>query len=374
MKSPVIFGLALSAVLLIPGLSRAVDVTDKVQVHAFGSWFYGKTSANSFGTGTEEGDYDNLQFALNVSAEPSDRLSINGQIDWEHKGGEEEIETELDFAFAQWEFAEWLKFRAGRLQQPFGIYTEIFDVGTLYPFSSPPFSVYGSVGIVTEGVDGAGFTGNHAWGDWDVDYDIYFGQLHLEEVEPWAVLAGEAAVGDPIEAESEEIKNVIGGRFVIETPLIEGLRFGASAYTGEGIEEGGEKERVWVAGPQIEYAFEPFGIRAEYYHKASDETVDAGYVEGDFRFYEDHIQLAGLFAWVETDSGVDVSLAPSVEEHKVYGIALNYWFNSHFVIKTAYRFVDGNRLAVPAEDNTPIATGMLEEQSHLAEAGVSFSF
>jgi hypothetical protein len=49
-----------------------------------------------------------------------------------------------DYGFAEWRFSDALRLHAGRMKHPFGIYSEIFDVGTLRPFYTLSQSVYGA--------------------------------------------------------------------------------------------------------------------------------------------------------------------------------------------------------------------------------------
>ena len=70
-------------------------------------------------------------------------------------------DVELDYAFAEWFVSDALKIRMGRVKHPFGLYGEIFDVGTLRPFYLLPQSIYGPNGFTAKAYNGVGLTGNY---------------------------------------------------------------------------------------------------------------------------------------------------------------------------------------------------------------------
>src|SRR5262245_46553385 len=152
------------------------NVARAPEIHGFGSVVFGKTDGNAYSVGDEDGDYDHGELSMLVLAEPVDRLQVatNMSLEQSHEG----FEPEVDYAFAQWTFSDRLKLRAGRVKQPFGIYTELFDVGTVRPFVTLPQGIYGPSGFVAEGFDGLAVTGRLATrGAWALDYDVYGGSI-----------------------------------------------------------------------------------------------------------------------------------------------------------------------------------------------------
>ena len=105
-----------------------------------------------------------------------EKLSIVAQIRGEAVNGDDNFE--LDYAFAGWSFSDALELRIGRVKHPYGIYGEIFDVGTLRPLYQLARSVYGPVGFTARAYNGVGLSG---WLDWDsgwaLQYDVYYGQI-----------------------------------------------------------------------------------------------------------------------------------------------------------------------------------------------------
>lgn len=61
----------------------------------------------------------------------------------------------------------------GKVNQPFGISTEVFDVGTLRPFQVLPQAFYGPVGLTSESYEGVGLTGSFPLlNSWHLSYDV----------------------------------------------------------------------------------------------------------------------------------------------------------------------------------------------------------
>jgi hypothetical protein len=104
-------GIALLMALALP--SQAIDLGQKLQIHGFGSWAYGKTDVNRYLSGSSEGEYDHSEFYLNINAQPLDQLTISAQVGWyqDHDG----TELDFDYAFAEWRFSEKARARAGRV-------------------------------------------------------------------------------------------------------------------------------------------------------------------------------------------------------------------------------------------------------------------
>ena len=163
----------------------AVDFGSKLALHGYGNWSYGKTDGNNYVNGNDEGTWDTMEFSLGVTAEPAEKFTVHAQAFWEM--GEEGTESSMDFAFAEYAVSPAFALRAGRVKQPFGIYTEIYDVGVLYPFNNLPQGIYGPSGFVAEGYMGVGATGAlDLASSLRLQYDLYGGEMESALTTPWA--------------------------------------------------------------------------------------------------------------------------------------------------------------------------------------------
>jgi len=372
--------LVLSAVVGLPALAQTTGST--IDIHGFGGWAYGKTDGHKYSLGTEGGEYDNAEFALNVSAKPIEKLSIVAQLRLE--SGADEEQAELDYAFAEWAFSDAARVRVGRVKHPFGIYGEVFDVGTLRPFYSLPQSLYGANGFTARAYNGVGLTGNVPVGKWDFQYDVYGGQIEGDFETPGLLSTSSAYFAEPSITFGYRVENSYGGRLNIATP-IEGLVVGGSAYTGQAYTDlsNVDTDKRDVYASHAEYTRNAFAIRSEWGHlkNGGDFNIDTGYVETSYRL-TDHWQVAARWDQLDvTLPGVNISrlpkIFPQLLDHREAALGVSYWFNPNFVVRGSYQHVMGNRFAFPETSNevkAALATGVLDDSTDMVLVGAQFSF
>ena len=357
----------------------------QIHIHGFGGAAYGRTSANHFGVGSEEGDYQHSMFSLNLTALMHERFAVVAQTQW--MDGEEGPANSLDFAFADLRFSRLANVRFGQVKQPFGLYAEVMDVGTLRPFFDLPNAVYGATGAVGESYRGAGLSGSRTWARWGVSYDLYGGALGIRENEAGIEYFTDetAEVDDRV----EQTPNMLGGRVSLQLP-VGGLSVGVSGFSGTGAgeaaevaEDGGEDEaaRRSTLGAHLQLERERFTLRSEvirHAERSDDAPVAtlAGYAEASFQVASGLHLAARWDRLYATIDGVDVSAAPSLLQHTDVGAGVNYWFAPNIVFKGSYHLVRGNRFATPDGDAlaATIAAGALEDRTSLVSVGVHFSF
>jgi hypothetical protein len=336
------------------GAAHAQETERVPQLHGYGTAAYGNTDGNAYAVGDAEGDYDHGELSLVALAQPIDRLSIATNVSLEQTPGG--FEPNVDYAFGEWSFSDRFRFRAGRVKQPFGLYTEIFDVGTARPFVTLPQGIYGPSGFVAEGFDGLAATGRLGAGRaWALDYDVYGGSIAFADtarLEEQASLAGAERIGD-----------VIGGRLVVETPL-PGLAGGVSAYTG--TEDAG---RHSAFGVHAEYLAGRWSLRAEVARRTEDggSRMNALYAEAARRIARWQIAL-------RHDRGTDSGATGAAGRHRDTAVGLGYWFAPGFVLKTSYHRVEGNLFAgAPGAEGTA-DQAIVRDRTHMVVVGAQFSF
>jgi hypothetical protein len=372
--------LALSLVAGLPAVAQSTGST--IDIHGFGGWAYSKTDGHKYSLGTEGGEYDNAEFALNVSAKPVEKLSIVAQMRLE--SGSDQEQAELDYAFAEWTFSDAARVRVGRVKHPFGIYGEVFDVGTVRPFYSLPQSLYGANGFTARAYNGAGLTGNVPLGKWNVQYDVYAGQIEGDFETPGLLSTSSKYFQEPSITFGYRVEDSYGGRLNIATPL-EGLTIGASGYTGQAHTDLSQvdTDQRDVFAAHGEYTRGPFAIRSEWGHlkNGEDFNVDAGYVESSYRLTE-HWQVAARWDQLQVElPGVNLSslpgIFPQLLEHREAALGVSYWFSPNFVVRGSYQRVDGNRFAFPEtteQVQAALASDTLQRKTDMILIGAQFSF
>lgn len=376
-----LLGMLCFILIVIPSNGQ---IGEKLSIHGFGGWGYGKTDGNKYLIGNKDGSFRNSQFALNITANPYEKLTINTQLYTE--AGLAKDKVELDYAFFEWAFSDALKLRIGKVKCPFGIYSEVFDVGTVRPFYELPQAIYGKKGVTNKSYYGGGITGNiFLNNNWSFQYDLYGGELVFQD---WINQVVVPIPYDPYLYEySMEItafdEDMIGTRLVVHTPL-EGLNFGVSYFTGnpkflidgEVTNEFIRPGRFFDWDLHVEYLSDSLSIRSEYLYAGrmheKDLTMEGAYIETAYKFLTNW-QIA--FQYNTLKLVIPSYELDDTEEHDEFAFGLNFWISSDFVLKCSYHIVDGTYFTLP--DNlmeTVMSGGSLKEKTNLFIFGTQFSF
>ena len=351
------------AIAAAPAGAQDLSLPEHVEVHGFGSWNSGATNnENLYLGGKWKGSSTNSNAGFNITGSMDERVSFTTQVKFDFNGA---TNPSLDYVFAQYKFRDELKLRAGQVKQPFGLLTEVQDVGTLHPFLSLPQSQYGATGIVAEASRGIGLTGNLRF---SLDYDVYGGGLNRQEYEftsdMYRALQGRkkwADVGNEIGTEITD--QLYGGRLMVNLP-VDGLRVGASGYHSLTGEAAAASSRGWVStlGYAGEYNVNRVLFRTEVYRQWENDhdRQNGWYYEGAYRvvggwqlagrFDRTTVHLKGAVPPVGKNGIPTISYPPlgaSLLYHKELAGGLNYIFSPNFVMKASYHYVDGNHIAQP---------------------------
>ncbi|HWE43322.1 MAG TPA: porin [Gemmatimonadaceae bacterium] len=338
-----------------------------VEIHGFGSWNSGATNNSNLYLGAQNrGSSRNSVAGITLTGHMDEKLSFITQVKFDFSGT---TQTALDYVFAQYDFRDYLKLRAGQVKQPFGLYTETIDIGTTRPFIEAPMAVYGPTANIAEAYRGVGLTGNvPVFMGMSLDYDIYGGGLNRDEYEPtldaYRVLQGYrpwTGVSDGVGTELTD--QTYGGRLMINLPIT-GMRIGSSGYHGNTNElpiPG--RGNIRTIAHSFEYVANRVALRSEVLREIeSDHDRQNGwYYEGAYRV-AGGLQVAGLFDRASTHlkgkkRGCAApcsdypELGKSLLSHKETAAGLNYWFSPSFVMKLSYHHIEGNRFAQPNRDD-----------------------
>jgi hypothetical protein len=376
---------AIAAVTLasVPGEVRAQAFRpERVDIRGFGGWSFGRTSDNRFLGADPNGEYTKANFALKIGAAVSPTVQISAQINW--RNFFDGSETSLDYAFAEWQVAEGVGVRAGKVKQPFGIYSEVAGIGTVRPFLNLPAAVYGPVGFISKSYRGLGIRGSAPLGGgWSLDYDVYGGGIEFEQEESVLELMANPVVDSTIGGDPFASRDVLGGRLVLGLP-VDGLALGLSAYTGirEGIEN---PNRYRVLGGQLEYLTDRLWMRGELLYQTDrlgilDDRAWAGYLELA-AFATDKLQPALQYNRIKVildESGLGPYRVPDpLKKHSEWAFGLNYWVQPELGFKVSWHSVEGNIMSSlsPLELQQLLYTGVSPHpETRLLQLGVQFSF
>ena len=375
-------GAALGLVLLAGTTSAQ---TARYSIQGFGGAAFADLSSDGrwAEAATKDGD-GNYSFALSAAAQPWQKLALRAQgfAGYNLRGQT----FKLDYAFAEYAHSPAFKLRGGKVMTPFGLYSEIYDVGTLRPFYYLPQFYQGRLGLIPKSYLGGGVTGMKSLGDsWDVGYDAFGGQMRFEEFTTSQLNGFDPATRLPIidEFEAQLIgSQMVGGRLLAASP-VHGLEVGGTVlYIGKLEQQTAEGRKPFITGKdatfangRLQYQRGGFTARAEIFKVFTERAdVRSYYVEVSQKFLR-HWQLAAQYenADIALLPGDD-SLPPPLKEHESIGAALNFWVTPNFVIKLNGYHVEGSMLNRPMGAIVKYLQGTLDTRSNVVVVGTQFSF
>lgn len=278
----------------------------------------------------EDGTADYRTAAVQIRADISENDAFVVQFSHERFGNSrvQEIkdDVELDWIFYERHFGPTVV-KVGRVQIPFGIYSEVRDVGTVLPFYRPSHNFYGEAAYSSETVDGLVVSRDFQLGPaWRLEADLHYGN--------WQFIQRDFITGD---FRADEVDDSIGIQLWLDTPL-PGLRIGGG-YMEYHIQIPGAEEAPWdtiQAGLSLER--ERFSFHAE----AKTTYIGAGDVHLGYAHLgvnlTDRITLNAqqdLF-YLELDG------TPRTKIDDDLALGLNYAFSSAVVLKAEHHWNEGS--------------------------------
>jgi hypothetical protein len=377
---------ALLAVVLESGTAEAQSAR-RWSVQGFGGAAFADLSSDGrwAEAATKEGELENYSLSLSFAAEPVRKLALRTQGFVGHNLRGQTLS--LDYAFGEYAFSPALKLRAGKVLSPFGLYSEIYDVGTLRPFYYLPQFYQGRLGLIPKGYFGAGLTGARPLGsDWEIGYDFFGGQMRFAEFTTARLAGVDTATRLPIidEFDTELVgSEMVGGRLLVASP-IHGLDFGVSSfYIGhveQQLPDGSRQpyitgEDATFLNGRLQYQRGGFTARSELFKVYTEKAdVTSYYVEVSQKLFK-RFQIAAQYE--NSDIALlpgDNTLPPPLRVHRSYGLALNYWITPDLVVKLNGYHVEGNMLNRPHGAIVSFLKGTLEQETNVLVLGTQFSF
>ncbi len=361
MKKSFFTGLFLTILILTH--AEAADYS-AVDIHGFISQGYLKSDHNNFLADTEDGTFQFNEMGINFTTSPAESLYLGIQFLARDIGDTGNDKIEIDWAYADYKWYEWLGFRVGKIKLLYGFYNESRDIDMLRtPILLPP-SVYSeSARDAQTAVKGISVYGNIDAGPAGLlTYQAMYGVVDIDSNSGTVKLIETLYNISITSVERDEAK---AGAIHWHTPL-DGLKVGVSLIN-TGIE---------FIGPAltVDYStFESKIISAEYlignltlsgeYHlltKDTDTTVialnrtvndetktDTYYINAAYRF-TDWFELGSYHSYLIRDND------GSGDENKRINTCLTLRFdiNSNWLVKLEGHKVEGTYGVLPGENET----------------------
>ena len=134
--------LTLAGLMIFLMGSIQTTLAEDVQIHGFISQGYLKTDQNNFLAETDDGSFQFNEMGINFTTYATRRLKIGCQFFARDLGDVGNDEIIVNWAFAEYNYRNWLGFRAGLIKTPFGLYNDTRDYDSLRTSIFLPTSNY----------------------------------------------------------------------------------------------------------------------------------------------------------------------------------------------------------------------------------------
>lgn len=217
------------AVLLMCGLAASPLLAqpldgagEHVSIHGFISQGFLLSDANDVYTKSREGSFQFNELGLAFSVLLSNRLHVGMQALSRDLGEQSNNAVELDWAFADYRWKDWLGFRGGLLKMPWGIYNETRDIDMLRTSIFLPSSLYPEqLRDAYDTLEGIAFYGSSpVWEFGTINYQLLYGDKSL----PTDYVVIDHPAEAHITVDAFDVQDMYMGALEWETPL-QGLRF-----------------------------------------------------------------------------------------------------------------------------------------------------
>ncbi len=358
---------------------QAYNVSENLSINGFLSFGYIKSRNNNFLGESLDGSFQLNEFALTTNYIANDNLRFGFQLLSRDVGEEGNNDILIDWAVADYRWQDWLGMRLGKVKLPIGLYNQGRDIDFLRPMAFLPQSIYDeNKRTLVVAALGGSIYGNISFGDsGDLDYQAYYGKVDFREDSGQArgmeKLLGKTAMqkglGEVYGFEADN-RYVYGGSLVYAPPL-DGLRLGASYFTGQtdfdfkigakdGYARGTNKDFVVLS---MEYFLPDWKLAAEYTEFTGDREVlgidipdgrsQGGYVQLCCHIFEPIVLsvLYDVFYADKDDHNGSNFVAKGQPDflgwRKDVGLGLRWNISDQWIIKAEHHWLNGAALQLP---------------------------
>jgi len=227
-KISMLFWIMFSAATCSAAEFDSGSLADKIHIHGFASQGYLQSDQNNYYADTEEGSFEFNEFGVNVGADMTEKLRVAIQFLSRDLGEVGNNTIELDWAYGQYRWRDWLGLQIGRIQVPLGLYNETRDLDFLRTWIFLPPSLYEEQHRdVYDAMLGVGILGNTETTPLgSVAYTLGYGQKTLDETSSTFSNEDRLLFNDM----KLQINDIFGSDITWDTPH-ENLRFNGSFGT-----------------------------------------------------------------------------------------------------------------------------------------------
>ncbi|MCP4119733.1 MAG: hypothetical protein GY737_30890 [Desulfobacteraceae bacterium] len=173
--------LIIATMFLCFATTAAAFDMESVQIHGFLSQGYLKSDTNDalFADTSSNGTFEFNEFGLNVVSQVNDDLRVGMQLLSRDMGEIGNNEVEIDWAYGDYNYRNWLGLRAGKMKTPYGLYNQSRDIDAARTCILLPSSIY-SEGF-RESLSTTIGVGIYGELPYDVSYQAVYGTTQLKK-------------------------------------------------------------------------------------------------------------------------------------------------------------------------------------------------
>jgi hypothetical protein len=202
--------------------------SEALVMHGFISQGYLESNRYDYlNVNTDSGSFEFSEMGLTFMATIDRKLHAGLQIYAENIGSSGNNELQLDWAYTDYHFQDWLGVRLGKVKVAFGLYNEVRDISSTRTCIFLPAGVYKSTDyrLLLVGMNGGVLYGELPYG---VSYELQYGQLDDKKIKDFASATGGRVISD------SSMENVQSFSFQWR-PLAKGLVLGVSWWEINGL-------------------------------------------------------------------------------------------------------------------------------------------
>lgn len=259
MKSKI---LVLTVMLLSFGLkTMSQQLSERVRINGYSSFEY-ENMISDDGEGDPNGSFDADLIDLVINIDLSNKLRFSTDLTWEHGSATEDGRgnVAVEYAFPEYTVKDWLKFRAGKMFVPFGIYNEIHTAKPAFLAVKEPLSTnkpdkFGAdERFYPRWATGISVLGNFMIKSIEFEYHVQLSNGAQENTNPFE--------------EDDNKEKAIASRLLVSP--ISNLKLGVSTYSDRVSEldgagdDTGNRTKVFSVSTHAEYTVGNAGVELEF--------------------------------------------------------------------------------------------------------------
>ena len=399
-------------ILQLP-LTTLTEDDFKINIHGYLSQGFLISNRNNFVLNSKKGTFHFNELGLNFTTQLTDRIHIGMQFAARDLGDKGNDKVIICWAFADYNWRDWLGIRIGKMKLPAGLYNKTRDIDMLRTFILLPQSVYPEIfrdavvsmkGIGLYGVVSPGTIGN-------ISYQTSIGTTEID-VEGSTVDLFESLAD--VDVEKLNLGRLFIGCLFWETPL-KGLRAGYTILNLNLVCSGTLTTDVVIPMPfppydkitlawkgdrftakcpnyqfnilSIEYSWNNLVLAAEYlkmhqrinlnvidrYKDNMDIHTKSYYLSGTYRLSE-LFEFGINYSSYTSDWDEQLNLPPYFHYQKDLCAAVRFDLNSHWTCKLEGHLIKGAALCLPRNNLNDAGVPIFARRWSLFGAKVTYTF